>query len=243
MEPTQFPQTHEAIEPQDGQAVGAIDLVPLTQSSSPHPTVASTVPVDDDSRLNDEAGMWGHASDFDKLAADGLLGSLPSSPSLEELLAVYPPVSAPDDSATQSHPTGDLNPLSIFPEAGSWPVITKKPQFNAPRVSRFCHICQKQATEEFPHLACKNLLTKKCRKAVCYRCLESKSVEWFGKDFHQNAYSIADEVACPHCMGVCPLKSSCGNYRRTNMKRSLKNKQSDGSSTSKVARIDDGAAL
>lgn len=79
--------------------------------------------------------------------------------------------------------------------------------------SNFCHICGKRPRPSRDFLVCANHLVRTCRKIFCQDCFIS---------IETTDFSTAKKEAlwkCTHCQGVCPNRSSCKTYERSNDNR------------------------
>lgn len=74
--------------------------------------------------------------------------------------------------------------------------------------STHCHICCR-SSKNVTVIECANIKLGVCRKVVCCRC------------FEQNNWKCSSSWTCPHCEGICPPRSQCYTYERSNMRRRL----------------------
>lgn len=78
-----------------------------------------------------------------------------------------------------------------------------------------CHICNREANNTNRLVGCSKVEDYSCRKSFCVECMNKHSLGDFEEAFVQ---SEGGTWVCIHCRKVCPARSQCFKYGRTNEK-------------------------
>lgn len=97
----------------------------------------------------------------------------------------------------------------------------KQAHFKNAKHSKNCHVCNRP-TARFAVLRCSNITQGTCRKVVCQVCFGLYGWDWKASN------RMHSQWTCCHCNKICPSKSTCSTYKKTNDKISIGRKIKKG---------------